>query len=458
MATIRERDHNLLPHDARVERQLAGALLIDPDAVVRAQEAGLTEADCYTPLLATIYGATVELARRREGIDLVTVEHQLGEAGLDAAGGRDALLGLITETVTTVHAGTWAAVVRRLAQQRRLISAAGDIAAAAHRHDGPIEALYDDVSRTFFGVVDVTQPRSHLYGADEQLLVYLEHQQARHDRLEANPNAFVVTGLPDLDHLLTEIAPGILHVVAARPSVGKTVYMEQVAEANAMRGHKVAYYHLELSHQQMLDRRMARHAKIAVGELKRGYSGPDIARAFDAIASWQRNITLVHCPGWSAERISTDVTRLHAKGECDVAIVDYLQKLALPTARDWNLSALYGQQAETLKTTAEVLGIPVVLGSQVSRAFKARADARPRMEDIRNSGEIEEKANQIIVLHRPADERPDGQPLVFGAIERLEAWVDKNTEGGTGMVCCQHVAGQFAIENVIREDWWEGEQ
>lgn len=464
MATIREGDRNLLPHDAQAERSLSGALLIDPDATIRAQEAGLLAEDCYTPSLGMIYRAAAELTRRHEAVDAVTVAHLLegrpdGQGNqLAALGGMAGLLALIGDTTTTVHAGAWAGLVHRLGQQRRLMAVAADIVAAASAHDGPIEGLYDAVSRLFFGVVDVSQPRSHLYGTDEQLMVYLEHQQARADRLTQNPDAFVVTALPDLDRMLVEIAPGILHVVAARPSVGKTLYMEQLAEANAQRGHHVVYYHLELSHQQMLDRRMARHSGISVGELKRGYAGVDIARAFDKIAPWQGNITLVHCPGWSAERIATDATRMHAKGQADLVIVDYLQKLALPAASGWNLSAVYGLQAETLKNTAEVLGVPVVLGSQVSRAFKARSDERPRMEDIRNSGEIEEKANQIVVLHRPGGEREKGTVVPFGDRERIEAWVDKNTEGSTGMVCCQHVVGRFAIENVAEDARWAGDE
>ena len=461
MATIRETERDMLPHDNQIERNLAGALLIDPDAVIACQEARLDVADWYTESLSWIYDAARTLTKQHASIDYVTLGHHLDSVAngqgsrLNALGGYAALTELITDTATSVHAGHWASMVHRLAQQRRLISAAGDIAAQAHQYDGPIEGLYDSASRRFFDVVDVSQPKSHLYGTDDVLMAYITNQQAREDRLAANPDAFLVTGLVDLDGMLTEIAPGLLHVVAARPSVGKTIYMEGIAETNAKRGHKVAFYHLELSHQQMLDRRMARHSGVDVGRLKRGYSGGEIVEAFDKIAVWQRNVTMIHCPGWSAERITTDATRLHAKGQADIVIVDYLQKLAMSTTSAWNLSALYGLQAETLKNMAESLGIPVVLGSQVSRAFKGRADERPHMEDIRNSGEIEEKANQIVVLHRPSSEREDGERIEFGQRERLEAWVDKNTEGSVGRVCLQHVAGRYTLESVVRGQWWD---
>jgi len=435
MAKIRKSDQNLLPQNIEAEEAVLGSMLIDPDAVFRVREVNLEAGDFYRQANGEIYRAMLALADRFEPVDYLTVAAELKN-------GDDAMLaGLITRTPTSVNVRHYAEIVRRTAQQRKLISVATDIVARAHEHEGPIEALYDSVSRAFFGAVDMSDPKSHLYGTDEAILEYLVRQDRRREILVKNPYALVVTGLHGLDQILDHVPAGMLHIVGARPSVGKTMMFETLAEFNAHKGHRVAFYHLELSHQLMLDRRMARHSGIPREKLVRGYTGPETSKAIDIIKQWQDRIVYVHCPGWSAERVVADMTRLRARGECDLAIVDYLQKLTLPQNRGMNSAMLIGQQVEALKTAAEQLGIPVFLGSQVSHDWKGRADKRPQMSDLRNSGEIEEKANQIVMLHRP-NERPWDYR---GHEEALEAYVDKNTVGGVGMAKLVHVGGRFLL-------------
>jgi len=219
------------------------------------------------------------------------------------------------------------------------------------------------------------------------------------------------------------------------------MYLEQLAEHNAKRGHKVAFYHLELTHQTMLDRRMARQSTVSIRELIRGYNGPEVARAMDALRPWQTNLVYVHCPGWSSERVAVDIARLYARGECDLALVDYLQKLRLPERRGFNSAMLVGQSAEALKNAAEQLNIPIAVASQVSRDFKSRKTRRPHMEDLRNSGELEEKANQIVILHRPLTRDPTHPQQT----EPMEAHIEKNTLGALGRAKLVHLLGRFLI-------------
>jgi replicative DNA helicase len=147
--------------------------------------------------------------------------------------------------------------------------------------------------------------------------------------------------------------------------------------------------------------------------------------------------------------------RLYAQGACDVAVVDYLQKMTLPAVRGLNSAMIIGQQAETLKVAAERLGVPVLLGSQVSRANRAD-HRRPTDGDIRNSGEVAERSNQVVVLHRPTprEEQPKG-----AATEVIEAYVDKNTSGETGKATLVHVFGRYLLAEPVREtadpgQWW----
>lgn len=446
----------LLPHDREIERSVLGALLIDPDAMLRVREVDLQPGDFYVPAHGLVYSAMLELVDRFRPVDTLTVGDALkakshnGRSDLDIIGGPAALTELIGETATSIYAGDHAVIIKRLARQRAIITMSGELAALGHNHDGTLEELYDEASRLVFAAMDRTEANSHYYGSDESLVEYLGEQFALQEQLKADPDALIVTGLRDIDDYLGCLPPGLLHSPVARPGTGKTIYCECVAEHNARRGKRVAYYHYELSTKEMLDRRVARHGPVLLKQLRYGYNGPEVAHALDAIRSWHSNVVYIHCPGWSAERVAADMIRLHARGECDLGIVDYVQKIPLPKGEGTN-SIKIGQNAEVLKTCAEQLGIPIVLPSQVNRSYKSRGDSRPTMADIRESGEIEEKANQIIILHRPG-ERQQGKPEdLFGKAEKIEVYIDKNTGGPTGKVDIVHVMGHYKYASLARQ-------
>lgn len=450
MAKIARAEAKLLPHNDEAEKAVIGSLLIDPDGIYRTSEADLKPEHFYNPYLGWIFEAAQTLTLKGRPIDIVVIsdyldgqKHANGKSRLEEVGGSAFLISLVNATPTSANILHYAQIVVSDARRRELLSAAGDIAALAGNGELEIDELMSKASGRFIPAISVEGSRTHVYGSDSTLLSYLTMQQERSERLNRDPQAQMIVGLNDLDHIIGELMPGYLHVVAARSSIGKTMYMECSAEANAKRNKKVAFYHLELGYDMMVDRMMARHTGISISELRRGYDGAELGQAIDRIVPWFRNIIFVHCPGWSAERISADIQRLKMRGECDLAIVDYLQKIALPvTHSGLNQAALYGLEAEALKICAENCQIPIMLGSQVSRDYKYRDEKRPHMEDIRNSGEIEEKANQIIILHRPEERN---QNLRFGDTEILEAAVEKNTCGGVGVVQLVHVVGRYLL-------------
>lgn len=453
MAKVARSDIDRLPHSEDAERAVAGSVLIDPDAVLRAQETGLLIDHFYNKHLGWIYEAAQVLVAKGQPTDITLIGQKMsdtpngnGTSRLETLGGYSQLTRLIDTIYTSVNVSHYAKIVVDNARKRSLLAAAANIVAMVGSHEGDIDELMSEASRAFLPAVSVEGQRTHTYGSENTLLSYITGQQERADRLLRDPDALLVTGLGDLDKMLGDLVPGYLHVVAARSSVGKTMYMECVTEINAKRNKKVAFYHLELSHETMLDRLVARHSDVPMWKLRQGYNGMEIGTAIDMIVPWFKNIVFVHCPGWSAERIAADIQRLSARGECDIACVDYLQKLALPNTRaSLNAAMLYGLQAETLKIAAETCEIPIVLGSQVNRDFKTREDKRPTADDIRNSGEVLEKANQVVILHRPG-ERKEHAP--HGDTEMLEAIIEKNTGGGSGKAEIIHVMGRFLLASV----------
>lgn len=443
-----------LPHDVDAERAVLGALLIDPHAILAVQDIGLQAGDFYIEKNRWVYAAIHELASNYRPVDYITVVDVLRnmDGHLQALGGEAYLTGLMGVTPTSVHAVHYGQIVKDTARRRAIIAVCASIAGKAQERND-VDALKDEIGREFIQAVSDTEPRSHLYGSDDVLVNYLANQDERLERLKSNPASLVGTGWKGLDDVLDCIEPGYILVFGARTGVGKTMALEKVAEHNAQLGSRVAFYHLELSHQTMLDRCLARHSGVRMSELRRGDKSKVMTEAMDRIRPWQKNIVYVHCPGWSAERIIFDIARLCNLGLCQIAIVDYLGKLKLPASKH-NASMLIGQQVEMLKTCAEQQEIPVITASQVSRDYKTRGDKRPQMGDLRNSGEIEEKVNQVVMLHRPA-ERKD---LDFGT-EIIQAHVDKNTNGRVGNVELVHIGGRFLLGEPTSEsqqDEWPG--
>ncbi len=443
------------PHDLAAERAVIGSMLIDPDAVLRVRQVGLEPSDCWQMAHRVILEAAYRLADRYEAIDVVTVAAALEQtpdgtgSQLVAIGGFSALAGYVQQTPTSIHAAHYAQVVRRMAQQRRVIQAAGEIAALAHAHEGPVDGLYAEAQRILYAATDAHEGGSHLVGTDMAMMDYIAQLDARADELRADPGAIITTGLAGLDDILGDIAPGYLHAVVARTSVGKTIYMEQVAEHNARRGRRAVFYHLELSHQMMLHRRMARYGGARISALQRGYNGPEVSTAIDETRDWSPNLMLVHCPGWTCEQLIGDILRLAAQGVADLVIVDYLQKLALPAVNSHgaNLAQAIGQQVEQLKSVAERAALPIIVGSQVSRGFREGNGGRPSMDDIRNTGELAERANQVVVLHRPNE-----RPMTAAVTEEIEARVEKNTGGRTGECRLRHLLGRFMFAGAAEDD------
>jgi len=233
------------------------------------------------------------------------------------------------------------------------------------------------------------------------------------------------------------LRPGTVAIVAAASGVGKTAFCECCAEEWARRGFRVAFFHFEMAHEVMLDRRTARLAGVPIWELERGERSEDVDRITDLISRWPGEITYIHCPGWTMQRVALKARQLAGRGLADAVIVDYLQKARYQEAvRGLTPAQMRGQDVEALKVLAEELEIVVLLASQLNR--EAQKEKRKTRFNIRDTGEADEKANLVITLDREILEIPlrdaAGQ-LVADEGElspEVVVRVDKNTLGRTG--------------------------
>jgi len=432
-----------VPSNIDAERAVLGSILIDPDAIL-CVERDLAPEDFYREAHTWIYGAMLDLHHDHRALDFVTVTDELDQRGqLSKIGGPSEITALIDAPPTSVNVADYVHIVRRTAYQRRIIQASGKIARVAHQGEGDLDSMSMECQRLLTAALPKAQLKSHLTG-DDALVAYEANQGRRAEKLQEDPNLWVKTGWADVDEFLSPIEPGIVSIWAGIPGVGKTIALENIAEYNAQRGKNVVFYHYELSHQVMLDRRMSRHSGVDYKELRKGYLGSEVQSATSRMSRWQYRMIYVHCPGWSAEKLVADLTRLWGEGKADLGVIDYLQKMPLPDTKGFNEASLIGQVVETIKTAAEVLGIPLLLGCQVTRAHSQRYDRKPHLSDLRKSGEIEEKCNQVVFLFREAMINDDVKTDV------LEVYAEKNTLGPCEQAHLLHQAGRFRFDSLVR--------
>lgn len=253
---------------------------------------------------------------------------------------------------------------------------------------------------------------------------------------------------PSWRKFVKRLRPGTLMVLAAPDGVGKSSYAEVLGDWWAKRGLKVVYAHYELNQELMLDRRMARHAHIAVDALDAGKLTPEqefqITDARRRLSEWTGEITYLHTPGWSMEKTIQELNRLHGEGLVDVVIIDYLEKCA-PSAIQLKLFGAQSYQREAndveqLKNFAEAKGIPALMLSQFGKEGKKKDFKDMRRTDIRGAGEKTEKANVVYFFDRDENEN--------GYSNFIDGRFDKNTMGPTGNVKQYIVPEYFTVADL----------
>jgi replicative DNA helicase len=232
--------------------------------------------------------------------------------------------------------------------------------------------------------------------------------------------------------LIDPLDDGMLAVATAPDGMGKTIYGESIAEHWARNRNKIVFVHYELNRKLMMLRRTARHTSVEPRAIKSGRLTPiekeRINKARSTLLAWDGYITYLHTPGWTMERTVAELTRLHAEGQCDAVVLDYLEK-ASASARQLRMFGTNHFQREAdnveqLKNFAETTGSPVLMIAQMSKDGKGRDFDKMDRTGMRGAGEKSEKANLVVMLNR---DREEG-----GYSNMVHVLVDKNTMGATG--------------------------
>ena len=387
------------PNHPASERSVLGAMLRSRNAAQIAVES-LRPDDFYDPANREIFAAMQALADDSRPIDLVTLDEEMTRRGrLDAVGGTAYLIELSQYVPSSSNVEAYIKIVDQKATLRRLIAATESImqdSYAGEKENAEIlesaeKAIYDITMRKGGEELQPIQPV--LISTFEKI----EQLVKNHGRIEGVP-----TGYTELDDLLTGLHPGELVLVAGRPAMGKTsIGMNFVENAAIRAGKKAAVFSLEMPAEQLAMRMMCTEARVDMQKVRRGAIDDDEwGKLADALVSIGPASIYVDCtPGITVPEVRSKARRLQLEHGLDVIMIDYLSLMSA-TGKTGSRQEEVSQISRTLKGLALELGVPVIALQQLSRAPTGRANHRPMLSDIRESGAIEQDADVVMFIHR----------------------------------------------------------
>jgi replicative DNA helicase len=434
------------PHSVEAEEAVLGSILIDPEALFRVSEF-LKSEDFYIVKNQWVWEACRTLHERREPIDFVMLTRELETRGqIDELGGPAYISQLINTVPTAIHAEGYGRIVERAANRRRLLSAASEIAQLAYDESSDDDLVNDRAEQLILGArrsrgTRDTRPIAQVLKDYYERIEYLyEHR---------DEPLGVPTGFIDIDKQLGGLQKSDLIVVAARPGLGKTSLLLNVALNASQRFHqRVAVFSLEMSDEQVCERLIAQQSGIDSQRLRFGQLTNDDWPMFVQTTGGlsEVGIWIDDTPAISPMQLRAKARRLYAKQGLDLIVVDYLQLMGVDRRAE-NRNQEVTQISQALKNLARELNVPVLVASQLSRAVEQRADKRPVLSDLRDSGAIEQDSDVILFIYRDAVynescETPNMAELIIA----------KHRKGPTGTVDLYWQSNLTQFQSAVRRE------
>ena len=437
------------PQNLDAEASVLGSILLTDQALEAILiEVGLGADDFYRPRHQLIFGSMVRLKERSEpeAVDALTVCDDLAKAGkLDDAGGEAYVHSLSNSVPSAGHARNYARIVKNHAISRRLLVTTTEIQERVYSFEGDPRALVEEAEAALFkvGHADAT--------GDLRSIEDVLHTEL--DKLERiSREGLEVTGTPcdfkELDDLTGGFQKGNLIVLAARPAMGKSALVTNIAEnASVNHGKSVALFSLEMSETELAQRFIASQSKLNGDDLRKGRvradRWPKVMKATEKLA--RAPLYVDDSSDIGILEIRAKARRLHARNELGLLIVDYLQ-LMRPDGSTENRVEQIGQMSRGLKVLARELNIPVIAVSQLSRAVESRTPKTPMLSDLRESGNIEQDADLVMFIYRDdyyndESDRPGEADII----------VAKHRNGPTGKVTLTFLPRYPKFSNFARD-------
>jgi replicative DNA helicase len=395
------------PQNLDAEKSLLGAVLIDEETLADISE-HVTPKDFYDKRHAAIFSGMMRLYERHKPVDLLTLTDELKKKDdLETIGGSAYLTELTNYVPTAAHAEAYAEMVALKAVRRRLIKASAEISELGYDEDTNVQELLEKAEAELFSVSD--QSLKQDLTSIEQILT---ESFDRMEELHRNKGALrgVRTGYRDLDNMTAGLQRSDLIILAARPAMGKTTLVTNLAyNVATVAKQPVLFFSLEMSKEQLVDRMLADASGVDAWNIRTGnLSDEDFSKLSEAMGEMaEAPIYIDDTPGLSVLEMRTKARRAAHEAPLGLIIVDYLQLMTASGRSDGNRVQEVSEISRGLKLIARELNVPVIALSQLSRTVENRSPQIPQLADLRESGSIEQDADIVMFIYREAYYNPE---------------------------------------------------
>ena len=428
----------VLPNSPEAEQSVIGSMIMDTDAIMTASEILISE-DFYQRQYGILFDAMVELYNEGKAVDLVTLQDRLKEKDVPPEVASLEFVKDILDTVyTSAHIRQYATIVHEKAMLRKLIRTTEGIANTCYAGKESMEDIFVDTEKQIFDIIQQNTSGEYVPIKDVVLNAL--------DKIEmASKTKGNVTGIPtgfiDLDYKTAGFQPSDLILVAARPSMGKTALVLNIAQHMAFREDvTVAVFSLEMSKEQLVNRLLSLESRVDSQSIRTGnLTDEDWSKLIEgAGVIGKSHLIIDDTPGISVTELRSKCRKFKMEHNLGIIIIDYLQLMTgskHSESRQQEISDI----SRSLKAVARELNVPVVALSQLSRAVEQRPDHRPMLSDLRESGAIEQDADVVMFIYRDDyynkdTAKPNVAEIIIakqrnGAIGTIElAWLPQYTK------------------------------
>ena len=388
-----------MPHSIEAEQSVVGSMLLDSDAITVASEI-ITGDDFYNKQYGVLFDTMVELHEEGSSVDVVTLQNRLREKDVPPeVSSLEFIRDLVAMVPTSANVKYYAKIVSDKSLLRRLIRLNEDIANTCYQGKENTEVILEETEKKVF---DLVQRR----GSSDYVPIRQVVMNAM-DKIEASAKLHgtvtgIATGFLDLDYRTAGMQPSDLVLIAARPSMGKTAFVLNIAQNVAFKLHQcVAIFSLEMSKEQLVNRMFSLESSVDAQKLRTGQLADDEWEKLIESANTIGNSKLIidDTPGISISELRSKCRKFKLEHDLKMIIIDYLQLMS-GSGRSDSRQQEISDISRSLKSVARELNVPVLALSQLSRAVEQRPDHRPMMSDLRESGAIEQDADVVMFIYR----------------------------------------------------------
>ena len=399
----------VMPHSAEAEQSVIGSMLMDREAIMIAAEI-ITGEDFYQRQYGIVFEAMAELFNEEQPVDLVTLQNRLRAKDVpEEISGMEFVRELLNATYTSSNVKYYANIVAEKSTLRKLIRVNEEISNLCYGGTEPLEEVLEQTEKRIFDLVQ--RRNTGEFVPIKQVVLNAIQKIESASRTKGNVTG-IATGFKDLDYQTSGFQPSDLILIAARPSMGKTAFVLNIAQYMAFRSQEtVAVFSLEMSKEQLVNRLLSMESGVDAQKLRNGnLSYGEWERLVEGAEGVARsNLIIDDTPGITLAELRSKCRKYKLENGLGIIMIDYLQLMSGGGRSSDSRQQEISDISRGLKSLARELNVPVVALSQLSRAVEQRPDHRPMLSDLRESGAIEQDADMVMFLYRDAYYNKDSE-------------------------------------------------